>query len=110
MADRRHRSAGTSVVIAVVELFDESAAIERMLDDGAPMAPHPAAARTSAPSPLRLSDEPSAAERAEQRRAARRVFRLGCLACGRSAEVLVAPARAGRCAHCGGSMLLEVAQ
>ncbi len=108
MADRRHRPAGTSVVIAVDEPFDDSAAIDRMLDDGAPTTLR-RATRRSARSPLILRDEPSMAERAERRRSARRVFRLGCLACGRSAEVRVAPARAGRCAHCGGSMLLELA-
>lgn len=69
----------------------------------------PAHVRASRGSPLTLPDEPSAEERAALRRAARRVFRLYCLACGRSSEVLIAPAQAGRCEHCGGTMLLEFA-
>jgi rRNA maturation endonuclease Nob1 len=53
-------------------------------------------------------DERSAEQRAAVRNAARRVFRLYCFACGRSSESSVAPAKAGRCQHCGGTMLLEV--
>ena len=89
---------------------NDAVAIERMLDDGAPANPNVTGRiRPSRRSPLQLRDEPSADERAAQRRAARRVFRLACLACGRSSEVSVAPARPGRCVHCGGTMLIEVA-
>ena len=89
---------------------DDAAAIERMLDDGAPVnGSAKARVRTSRWSPLNLLDEPSAADRAAQRRALRRVFRLYCLACGRSSEVSIAPAQPGRCVHCGGTMLVELA-
>ena len=89
---------------------NDAVAIERMLDDGAPDNPNVTARmRTSRRSPLQLRDEPSAAERAAQRRATRRVFRVYCFACGRSSEVSVAPAQPGRCDHCGGTMLIEVA-
>jgi hypothetical protein len=57
--------------------------------------------------PIELPDEPSAEQRAELRRAARRLFRLYCIACGRATEGLAAPTRWGRCAECGGTMLLE---
>jgi len=87
---------------------DEAGAIERMLDDGAP-AGLPPRLRKSRWSPIQLPNEPSAEERAAERRAARRVFRLYCFACGRSSEVSIAPVRPGRCLHCGGSMLVEVA-
>jgi hypothetical protein len=87
---------------------DESLAIERMLDDGAPSS-LPYRLRRSRWTSVRLVDELPAEERAAQRRAARRVFRLYCLACGRSSEVSIAPARPGRCVHCGGTMLVEVA-
>jgi hypothetical protein len=87
---------------------DEAVAIERMLDDGAP-ASFSRRVRASRWSPLNLLDEPPAEERAAQRRAARRVFRLYCFACGRSSEVSKAPARPGRCLHCDGTMLVEVA-
>src|SRR5205823_14889543 len=87
---------------------DEAGAIERMLDDGAP-AGLPPRLRKSRWSPIQLPNEPSAEERAAERRAARRVFRLYCFACGRSSEVLIAPARPGRCLQCGGTMLLEIA-
>ena len=88
---------------------DDAAAMERMLDDGAPVnGSAKARARTPRLAPLNLLDEPSAADRAEQRRALRRVFRLYCLACGRSSEVLIAPAQPGRCFHCGGTMLTEL--
>jgi hypothetical protein len=93
-----------------VETEDDAAAIERMLDDGAPVnGSRKARVRTSRWSPLNLLDEPPAADRALQRRAARRVFRLYCLACGRSSEVLIAPVQPGRCGHCGGTMLAELA-
>ena len=87
---------------------DEAGAIERMLDDGAP-AGLPPRLRKSRWSPIQLPNEPSAEERAAERRAARRVFRLYCFACGRSIEVSIAPVRPGRCLHCGGTMLVEVA-
>ena len=86
---------------------DEAGAIERMLDDGAP-AGLPPRLRKSRWSPIQLPNEPSAEERAAERRAARRVFRLYCFACGRSTEVASVPVRPGRCVHCGGTMLVEV--
>jgi hypothetical protein len=85
---------------------EDANAIERMLDDGAPLRLEPRV-RRSRWRPLVLQPEPSADERAAQRRAATRVYRLYCFACGRSTEVLVAPARPGRCLQCGGTMLLE---
>ena len=69
----------------------------------------PPGLRKSRWSPINLPNEPSAEERAAQRRAARRVLRLYCLACGRSSEVSIAPVRPGRCLHCGGTMLVELA-
>jgi hypothetical protein len=92
------------------ELEDEALAIERMLDDGAPAHTYVAIrTRRSRWAPLHLRNEPSAEERAAQRRAVRRVFRLYCFACGRSTETSVAPAQPGRCIHCGGTMLVELA-
>jgi hypothetical protein len=79
-----------------------------MLDDGAP-ADLPPRVRSTRWTPVHLLGEPSAEQRAAQRRAARRVFRLYCVACTRSSEVLIAPLRPGRCQHCGGTMLVEVA-
>jgi len=90
------------------ETEDEAISIERMLDDGAPL-DLPPRGRRSRWSPVNLQDEPSAEERAAQRRAARRLFRLYCFACGRSSEVSIAPVRPGRCLHCGGTLLVEVA-
>ena len=92
-----------------VEPDDESLAmaVDRMLDDGAPSG-LPRRVRRSRWTPLRLPDEPSAEERAARRRAASRVLRLYCFACGRSNEVTIAPVRPGRCEHCGGSMLTEM--
>jgi hypothetical protein len=87
---------------------DEALAIERMLDDGAPVS-FSRRVRASRWSALNLPDELPAEERAAQRLAARRVFRLYCFACGRSSEVSIAPVRPGRCLHCGGTMLVEVA-
>lgn len=87
---------------------DEAFAIERMVDDGAP-AGLPPRARKSRWAPVHLQEEASAEERAAQRRVARRVFRLYCFACGRSSEVSIVPVRPGRCPHCGGTMLVEVA-
>jgi hypothetical protein len=92
------------------ETEDDAAAIERMLDDGAPVnGSRKRRVRTPRWSPLNLLDEASAADRAAQRRAALRVFRLYCLACGRSSDVLIAPVQPGRCGHCGGTMLAELA-
>src|SRR5207244_11697831 len=85
---------------------DEAGAIERMLDDGAP-AGLPPRLRKSRWSPIQLPNEPSAEERAADRRAARRVFRLYCFACGRSRAVSIAPVRPGRCLHSDGTMLVE---
>jgi hypothetical protein len=66
--------------------------------------------------PVNLDEESSAeeraaqaVERAAQRRTDRRVFRLYCVACGRSSDVSIPPVRPGRCVHCGGTMLVEVA-
>jgi hypothetical protein len=83
-------------------------AVQRMLDDGAPTW-LPRRVRRSRWVPLELKNEPSAEERAAQRRAARRLFRVYCFACGRSSEVSVAPVRPGRCLQCGGTMLVDVA-
>jgi ribosomal protein S27E len=86
---------------------DEALAIDRMLDDGAPVDPWPPV-RRSRWSPVHLQDELPAAERAAQRRAARRLFRVYCVACGRSTDVHIVPARPARCVHCGGTMLAEM--
>jgi hypothetical protein len=94
--------------LAAVETEDrnDQMAIERMLDDGAPV---PRLRRT-----VRLVREPhvpsivSPEERVAQRRATRRLFRAYCVACARSTESSSVPALAGRCAHCGGTMLVEV--
>jgi rRNA maturation endonuclease Nob1 len=51
----------------------------------------------------------SLAVRAAERRASRRVFRLYCVACGRSTESAAPPPRVGRCPVCGGTMLVELA-
>jgi DNA-directed RNA polymerase subunit RPC12/RpoP len=56
-----------------------------------------------------VADEPPAEERAAQRRAARRLFRVYCITCSRSTEAPIAPSRVGRCAHCGGTLLVELA-
>ena len=56
-----------------------------------------------------VPDEPSAEDRAALRKAARRIFRLYCFACGRATESTSTPATAGRCPVCGGTMLLELA-
>ena len=55
---------------------------------------------------------PRAAEDIEwgdEARADEHVFRLNCFACGRSIEASAATARAGRCNHCGGTMVMELA-
>ena len=94
-----------------IEPEDDAAPIERMLNDGAPL--HKSSksrGRMSRWSPLILLDEPvAAADRSAQRRAAQRVFRVYCVACGRSSEALIAPAHPGRCGHCDGTMLTELA-
>jgi hypothetical protein len=95
------------VVTRVLEPFDEARAVERMVDDGSPT-PAPLRVRKP-PSPLQLRAEPTASERAAQRKAARSLLRLVCLACGRATEPTPAPARGRRCPHCGGTMLLELA-
>jgi DNA-directed RNA polymerase subunit RPC12/RpoP len=56
---------------------------------------------------LDCADEPSAEERAAQRRAARIRFRACCIACGRATESADPEVRPGRCAHCGGTILVE---
>jgi DNA-directed RNA polymerase subunit RPC12/RpoP len=56
---------------------------------------------------MELIDEPSAEERAAKRKAARTLFRVYCIACGRSSEGASAPARLSRCEYCGGTMLIE---
>ena len=89
---------------------DDAVAIERMLDDGAPTTlPPRVRVRGSRWTPLQLTNEAPAEERAAQRRAARHVLRLYCFSCGRSSEVAIAPVRPGRCLHCGGTMIVEVA-
>jgi hypothetical protein len=112
-----------------VEPDDEAAAIDQMISEGAPdnlvspvrirrtgyvcaecgaLKPGPAArcGKCGSGSRWREPGEPSAAERASERR--RRVFRTYCVACGRSSEGLSAPARPGRCLTCGGTMLVEL--
>jgi DNA-directed RNA polymerase subunit RPC12/RpoP len=88
---------------------DESIVIdvERMLDAGVPPSPSPRARRSRWAS-IDQEDEPSADQHVAERRAPKRVFRLYCFACGRSSEVLIPPARPGRCQHCGGTMLVEM--
>jgi len=115
-----------------VEPDDEAAAIEQMISEGAPDFLPPAVrvrrmshvcaecgALKAGPAArcgtcgirnrLDVRAEPSAAARAAERRAARRVFRTYCVACGRSSEGSTAPARPGRCPACGGTMLVELA-
>ena len=118
----------------VVQPEAEAAAIQDMISEGAPD-PLPAARRTAAATPVCaqcgaskastavrcatcgfskrldrvLGHEPSAEVRVAQRRTARRVFRLYCLACSRSSEVSTPPAQPGRCSACGGTMLTELA-
>jgi hypothetical protein len=91
-----------------VEPEEEIATIEQVSDVPAkdPLQPH---TRRTRASHFQVPDEPSAEERAAQRKAARRIFRLYCFACGRSTESSVTPVRAGRCIACGGTMLLELA-
>jgi hypothetical protein len=54
-----------------------------------------------------IDDEPSAEQRAAARKVARTLFRVYCIACGRSSEGASAPARLSRCENCGGTMLVE---
>ena len=91
-----------------VEPDEEVATIEDVLDPALRDPLQPRTRRTRA-SHFQVPEEPSAEERAAIRKAARRIFRLYCFACGRSNEVSVAPVRPGRCLHCGGTMLVEVA-
>lgn len=86
--------------------YDESDALERMLDDGAPIR---IGVQQQARGAMQVAVEQSAEERAAARRAARRRFRLYCLACGRSSEgsTVPAPSSRSRCAHCGGTLLVE---
>jgi hypothetical protein len=87
---------------------EEVATIAPLLDVPVsdPLQPRPRRTRASH---FQVPDEPSAEDRAAQRKAARRIFRLYCFACGRSSESSVTPTRAGRCLACGGTMLLELA-
>ena len=55
-----------------------------------------------------LSPEVPAEQRAAERRAQQRQFRLYCFSCGRSTTVQTPPRQAGRCESCGGSMLTEL--
>src|SRR5450432_2209654 len=84
-----------------------AAAVEQVIQDG-PL-PFQRRVRRSRMSNIQVESEPSAEIRAAERRAARRVFRLYCVACGRSSEGATAPVRTGRCPTCGGTMLLELA-
>lgn len=84
--------------------YDEADAIERMLDDGAPAVVRGGRLNHGS---MQLMAEPSAEERAAQRRAARWRYRLYCLACGRSVEISTVPAFGSRCGHCGGTLLVE---
>jgi len=92
----------------VVEPDEETAAVQHTLTKEAPDPFRPRVRRPRM-SPVEIEAEPSAEVRAAERRAARRVFRLYCVACGRSSEAATAPLRAGRCPTCGGTMLLELA-
>ena|SRR5215207_6002308 len=53
--------------------------------------------------------EGEAAAGAVERRSVRRVYRLYCVACGRSTESPAPPPKVGRCPACGGTMLVELA-
>jgi hypothetical protein len=91
-----------------IEPDEEAVAIEPAFATPAPV-PFQARVRRSRMSPVEVESEPSAEIRAAERRAARRMFRLYCVACGRSSESPTAPLRPGRCPTCGGTMLLELA-
>jgi hypothetical protein len=92
----------------VVEPDEETVAVQHTITKAAVESLRPRV-RRSRMSPIDIEAEPSAEVRAAERRAARRVFRLYCVACGRSSEAATAPQRAGRCPTCGGTMLLELA-
>ena len=87
---------------------EQTATIEPPLSDLAADPVRPRTRRSRATTQIQVPAEPSAEERAEQRRAARRVFRLYCFACGRASEAKTAPLRPGRCPACGGSMMTRV--
>jgi rRNA maturation endonuclease Nob1 len=108
---------------------NDHAAVERMIDEGGPVSSfEPRAgsrcatcggpkseravrcARCSSRGQRRvaLDEEPSAEERMTERRLSRTHYRLYCYSCGRSAPVDSPPARPGRCASCGGTMLTEL--
>ncbi|MCA1648254.1 MAG: hypothetical protein LC797_23285 [Chloroflexi bacterium] len=92
-----------------VEPDGEVATFEPVLDPALRDPLQPRTRRTRA-SHFQVPEEPCAEERAAIRKAARRVFRLYCFACGRSTEGTSSPTeRAGRCPVCGGTMLLELA-
>jgi hypothetical protein len=86
----------------------DALAIQRMLDDGAPVPPRQRATRTMKTRPAQSVVDPSAAEQRGRGWAVRQVFRLYCFACGRSLESPTTSARPGRCVHCGGTMLREL--
>src|ERR1044071_1384533 len=96
-------------IISEPEDRETTFAIERMLDDGAPSRVAPVRRSPVSRKTPNLDEELPAEARAAQRRAHRRVFRLYCVACGRSSEVSTAPLRTGRCVHCDGTMLVELA-
>ena len=58
---------------------------------------------------LPVESEANIEARAAARRASRRMFRLYCVACGRSTESATPPPQVGRCPACGGTMLVELA-
>ena len=100
----------TSVGVPVAaEDQADALAIQRMLDDGAPVPlRRRATPKTMKTHPAQPVVEPPAAERRARGWAVRRVFRLYCFACGRSLDSPTVPARPGRCLHCGGTMLREL--
>jgi hypothetical protein len=88
---------------------DDALAIQRMLDDGAPIPARRRVAHASMKTrPAQPLVEPPAAERRARGSAVRRLFRLYCFACGRSLESPTVPARLDRCIHCGGTMVREL--
>src|SRR5262249_40738800 len=89
-------------------VYDEAAAIERMLDDGAPTPPRRRARRGTSTRGV-LPCEPSWEQRVALRNAAKRVFHLHCVAFARADERGSVPPRPHRCPHCGGTMLAELA-
>lgn len=101
IVDMASAEAGTAIAV-----YNEAEALERMLDDGGPI---PIGILRRARSRPSVVLEPSVEERAAERRALRRRFRVYCIACGRSSEASTVPARSSRsrCAHCGGTLLVE---